>query len=82
MSLLAQQADCYRRAAIELDNGIVQRMSRLCRHLDRMARDPKWKPAKRRKIFAAKALLEECQRDMRRTSERLYPPLGGFHFSK
>ena len=80
VSLLAHQSDCYRRAGVELHKGIAQRMGRVSRYLAQMARDPKWKAAKRQKIFAAKALLEECQLEMRRTSERLYPPLGEFPF--
>ena len=69
------RANQCQRLGWELSGRVVPAIGLVCRRLDRIARRATGHPYRRHKILEAKFLLEECCRDVRKTSDLLRRPL-------
>jgi hypothetical protein len=72
-ALKSSWANKCRRLGWELEAGVVPAIGTVCRRLDRIARRASGHPYRRYKILEAKFLLEECCREVRKTSRLLNP---------
>jgi len=68
------RANRCRRLGWELRARVVPAIGLVCKRLDRIARRAAGHPYRRHKILEAKFLLEECSREVRKTSDLLRRP--------